>query len=380
MTYSRKPRSSGRHRAPSKSRAAMTTVATASFAALVAATFGGAGFAVAAPGDQAGVTSEVPGQVGVTAPAPQAPVETWTPVPEVYRQPAKPYVSPAYYGDPAPPIDYSTLHLPVQLDTFTAPVQAPAERLRFGRYETDLPNWISKDTGEKTNGQTAVVEAQTTDFWRSTGLETGEAERLAASQIGGGAVGVLAGASAAAAPAGAAGALIGGTIGGTSAVGLASALVTPLGVIPAGVVGTAAGAGIGAAALALPAAVVGGIAGGAGGALAASAYGAGDLGRPVEFDIPDIDQSAITDQTRSTLEQWSSDSPAGAAVVDAVRATVSSAPSVDRQLREAVAALPGGSGIVASVDQGVSGILAATTVPGLPISMIADAIGGGISE
>ncbi|UGQ55198.1 insoluble domain protein (plasmid) [Rhodococcus qingshengii] len=391
MKHFQKPRSGGRHRAPST-----TAVATVSFAAVVVATFGGAGFAVAAPGDQPGVTSEVPvpSQPGVTTPAPSAPeptpVQTWVPAPVEYQQPAQPLPNWDYNTNEytpqtnsndnyVAPVDYTSIHLPTQLETFTAPIQAPEDKIRFGRYLADRPNWISKETADKTNGQTAVIEAQVTDFWRSTLIiEDTEAARLAASQVGGAAAGALAGATAAAVPAATVGALIGGTIGGTSALTLFAPIVTPIGAVPAGVVGTATGAGIGAAVLGVPAAIGGAVVGGAGGALAASAYGAGDLGQPIDFEIPDIDQPAITEQTETTLDQWSANPPVGTAAADAVRNTAAAVPVADQQIRDAVTSLPGGEGAVAAFDQAVTDFQANTAVPGLPLGMIADAIGAGI--
>lgn len=390
----------GKHRAAQRS--AVAGVTLTALTALVVTTFGGAGVALADPvqpgvsteGVQPGVTTEGV-QPGVTAPpippAAPAPVQTWVPAPVEYQQPAQPmtnwnyntneYVPPTYSNNDnyVAPIDYTSIHLPTQLETFTAPIQAPEDKIRFGRYLADRPNWISKETADKTNGQTAVIEAQVTDFWRSTLLiEDTEAARLSASQVGGAAAGALAGATAAAIPAATVGALIGGTIGGTSALTLFAPIVTPIGAVPAGVVGTATGAGIGAAVLGVPAAIGGAVVGGAGGALAASAYGAGDLGQPIDFEIPDIDQPAITEQTETTLDQWSANPPVGTAAADTVRNTAAAAPVVDQQIRDAVTSLPGGEGAVAAFDQAVTDFQANTAVPGLPLGMIADAIGAGI--
>nr|WP_009475962.1 hypothetical protein [Rhodococcus sp. JVH1]EJI98651.1 insoluble domain protein [Rhodococcus sp. JVH1] len=352
-----------------------------------------------APSTQSGVTTPAPSTQGgvTTAPAPEPePVQTWVPVPVEYQQPAKPldnwdynsneYVVPTYdQGSYVEPIDYSQLHLPTQLEEFTAPIQAPEDKVRWGRYLGDRPNWMSKDTADRTNGQTAVIEAQVTDFWRSTGLKTEEAERLAAAQVAGGAAGAVGGALAAGVPVAAVGAvtggLVGGTIGGTSAVVLAAPVLTPLGVIPAGVVGTAAGAGIGAGIGALagvPAAAGGAIVGGAIGVAAATAYGAGEVGAPTEVEIPDIDQAAITAQTETTLDQWEANAPVGSAAADAVRDVVEAAPIVDQQARDAVSSLPGGEQAVAAFDEAVTDFQANTAVPGLPMGMITDAIGAGI--
>lgn len=378
-------------------RAAGTTAMTA---AVMVAGLGGIanaeptqGGVTTAPPTQGGVTTTAPptqGGVATTAPEP-APVQTWVPVPPQYtQQPTKPlnnwdydtgqYVAPTYDngGGYVAPIDYTTIHLPTQLDTFTAPIQAPEDKVRAGRYIADRPNWMTKDTADKTNGQTAVIEAQVTDFWRSTGLDTDEAERLAAAQVGGGAAGALAGAGSAVSIAAPIGCAIGGTIGGTSALALFSPVVTPVLTIPAGVVGTATGCGVGALALSVPAGIAGGLGGGVAGVVAASAYGAGDLGQPIEFEIPDVDQPAITEQTETTLDQWSASPPVGTAAADAVRNTAASAPVLDQQIRDAVTSVPGGENAVAAFDQAVTDFQANTAVPGLPLGMIADAIGAGI--
>ena len=393
MTNHRNRAGTGRHRAAQRS-----AVAGVTFTALTALVVGNAGGALAAPG-QPGVTAPAQ-QPGVTSPsqqpgvtteqtAPPAPVQTWVPAPVEYQQPAQPlpnwdydtnqYTPPANSNDNyVAPIDYTSIHLPTQLETFTAPIQAPEEKVRFGRYIADVPNWMTKETADKTNGQTAVIEAQVTDFWRSTGLETDEAERLAAAQVGGGAAGAFAGFTLAAATAAPLGAAIGGTIGGTSALALFSPIVTPIGAVPAGVVGTATGAGLGALVAGGVAGTGGAIVGAAGGALAASAYGAGDLGQPIDFEIPDVDQPAITAQTETVLDQWSANPPVGTAAADTVRNAVASAPVVDQQIRDAVTSLPGGEGAVAAFDQAVTDFQANTAVPGLPLGMIADAIGAGI--
>lgn len=394
----------GKHRKQARIvRAAGTTAVTA---AVIVTACGGIAHAepsqggvTTAPSTQSGVTTPAPSTQGgvTTAPAPEPePVQTWVPVPVEYQQPAKPldnwdynsneYVFPTYdQGSYVEPIDYSQLHLPTQLEEFTAPIQAPVDKVRWGRYLGDRPNWMSKDTADRTNGQTAVIEAQVTDFWRSTGLKTEEAERLAAAQVAGGAAGALGGALAAGVPVAAVGAvtggLVGGTIGGTSAVVLAAPVLTPLGVIPAGVVGTAAGTGIGAGIGALagvPAAAGGAIVGGAIGVAAATAYGAGEVGAPTEVEIPDIDQAAITAQTETTLDQWEASAPVGSAAADAVRDVVEAAPVVDQQTRDAVSSLPGGEQAVAAFDQAVTDFQANTAVPGLPMGMITDAIGAGI--
>ncbi|WP_072690358.1 insoluble domain protein [Rhodococcus marinonascens] len=377
-----------KHRKQSK--AARNAGTTAMTTAVIVAACGGVAFA---DPSQAGV-APAPSQPGV-APAPSQPgiapsksTKTWVPVPVEYQQEAKPlanwnydsnqYVAPTYEeGNYVAPVDYSRLHLPTQIEEFTAPIQAPEDKIRIGRYVAERPNWITEDTADRTNNQTAVVEAQVTDFWRSTGLEADEAERLAAAQLGGATAGALAGATAVGLPSAVGGALVGGTIGGTSAIPLISTV--PIVGVSVGMFGTLAGGAIGAAVAGIPAVVGGALAGGAAGVTTATAYGTGDLSDPIETEIPDIDQAAITAQTEATLEEWEAN-PVGAAAATAVRDMVASAPVVDQQVRDSVSSLPGGEGAVAAFDQAVTDFHENTAVPGLPMGMVTDAIGAGIIE
>ena len=376
--------------------AAGTTVVTA--AVIVAACGGVAnaapsqGGVTTAPTTQGGVTTSpsAPSTQGGVTTAPSAPVQTWVPVPVEYQGPTQQlnnwdyqtntYVAPTYQNSYVAPIDYSQLHLPTQLEEFTAPIAAPEDKIRFGKFLADRPNWISQETADKTNGQTAVIEAQVTDFWRSTGLETDEAQRLAASQIGFGTAGAISGGLAAAGPAALAGGTLGAWAGGTVGLAVGNFLVPipVVGAVPATIAGSFGGGAIGAALLGVPAFTMGVIGGGAAGVLAATAYGTGDLGEPIETEIPDIDQPAITEQTQGTLAQWDSAPPVGTAVSTVVRDVVASAPVVDQQIRSAVTSIPGGEQAVAAFDQAVTDFQAATAVPGLPLGMIADAIGAGI--
>src|SRR3546814_5447808 len=98
---------------------------------------------------------------------------------EYTAQPAKPlpnwdydtneYVAPTYSNNDnyVAPIDYTTIHLPTQLDTFTAPIQAPEDKIRLGRYIADREDWISKDTADRTNGQTAIRSEEHTSQLQS---------------------------------------------------------------------------------------------------------------------------------------------------------------------------------------------------------------------
>ncbi|NMD64275.1 UNVERIFIED_ORG: hypothetical protein FNL38_11184 [Nocardia globerula] len=378
-------------------KAAGTTAITA--AVIVAACGGVAnaaptqGGVTTAPSTQGGVTTapSAPSTQGGVTTAPSAPVETWVPVPVQYQGPTQQlnnwdyqtntYVAPAYQPNANynAPVDYSQIHLPTQLEEFTAPIQAPEKKIRVGKFLMDQPNWVSDDTAARTNGQTAVIEAQVTDFWRSTGLETDEAQRLAAAQLGFGVAGAISGGLAAAAPASLVGGTLGAWAGGTAGLAIGNFLV-PLpvvGAVPATIVGSVGGGAVGAAVLGAPAFVLGAVGGGASGVLAATAYGTGDLGEPIETTIPDIDEPAITAQTQATLDQWETN-PVGAAASGAVRDVVASAPVVDEQIRSAVTSVPGGTQALSAFDQGVADFQKATGVAGLPLGMIANAIGTGI--
>lgn len=372
-----------------------TTVVTAM--AIVAAC---SGVATAAP-SQSGV--ETPGQSGVETPPSQAgvstapaapPAEAWVPVPEAYQTPSKPIPNYNYdtnqYTAPTsptyvPPIDYSQLHLPTQVETPTPVLIAPRDTIRVGNYHIEQTNWISDDTTARTNATTGALEAQVTDFWISTGVPADAAQKLAAAQIAGVVGGALVGAVAAGVPAivvgGTVGGLVGGTIGGITGAGLGNVLVPGLGWVPAGVagtaIGTAAGIATGAAVLGAPAILGGAVVGGAAGLAAATAFGDGKEGEPIEIDVPDIDQAAITVQTQQVLTDWDT-TPIGAAAATTVRDAVEAAPVVDQQIRTAVSSVPGGEQLVATVDQAVTDFQKNTEIPGLPLGMITDAIGLGI--
>ncbi|CRK54617.1 conserved membrane protein of unknown function [Rhodococcus sp. RD6.2] len=381
----------GRHRRLHRSLGVTTFLGTVTVASIVAS-----GVAVAAPGqaglapdgDQPGLSDGQSAQAGLpetAAPAP-APAEAWVPVPEQYSQPTAPLPNwdyeanePTSYAPTyTPPIDYSQLHLPTQIDEPTPVYIAPRDTVMVGNLHFTQPNWMSDDTTARTNATTGAALAAVTDFWRSTGIPADQAQQLAAAQIAGAAGGAIIGAVAAGAPAATLGALIGGTIGGTSAMGFFSPVVTPVGAIPAGVVGTATGAGIGAAALGVPAAAVGAVGGGAAGLAAATIYGDGTNGTPTTVEVPDIDEPAITEQTQATLDSWEQSGPAGEAVTTFIRDTAAAAPVADQQIRESVSSVAGGDGALAAFDQMVSDFQTATGVPGLPLGMIAGAIGAGI--
>ncbi|MFD0449958.1 insoluble domain protein [Rhodococcus aetherivorans] len=250
--------------------------------------------------------------------------------------------------------------------------------IRAGRLLFEQPNWVSDPDADDVNRNTAAIEAMVTDGYRSVGIETTEAERLAAAQVAGGAVGAIGGAAAVGVPAAVTGGLIGGTIGGHLGMGAGSVLVPGIGWVPGGVAGTAAGAGIGAAVAGVPAAVVGAVGGGALGVAAGTVYGAGADASPIDIEVPDLDQESITDQVASTLTEWQAE-PATAPVAAAVTQFVTAdAPALDAQAREFVAAQPGGEQVIEQVD-GTLGSFFEDATPGLASRLISEAVGGGVA-
>jgi len=310
------------------------------------------------------------------------------PVPEQYSQPTKPLpnwdynanqyvapVTPTY----VPPVDYSQLRLPTdEVKTPTAVFIAPPKIVMAGNVHFTQPNWMTDETVARTNATTGAALAMVTDFWISHNIPADQAQQLAAAQLAGTAGGAIIAAVAAGGTAASIAGLIGGTIGGTSGVILAVDALTPWGIIPAGVVATAAGAAIAAAIVGIPVAVGAGILGGIGGFAVATAYGDGTNGVPQTIEVPNINQPAITAQAQETLTSWEQSGPVGTAAATFVRDTAANAPVVDKQIRDAVTSIPGGAGVIATFDQAVSDFQAATEVPGLPLGMIADAIGAGI--
>ncbi|WP_312026546.1 insoluble domain protein [Rhodococcus aetherivorans] len=278
------------------------------------------------------------------------------------------------------PVPLEQLHLPTPV-TPTAPIIAPRNKVRFGDTVFEQPNWVSDRDAERTNNTSAVIEAQVSTFWRSIGVETTRADRLAAAQVAGGATGAVAGATAAGVPAAVTGALVGGTIGGLGGAALGGMVPTPipgLPVVTTGVAGTAAGAALGAAAAGVPAAAVGAVAGAAAGVAAGTNFGAGDLGQPQEIEVPDIDHDAVATQTQGTLAQWETSGPVGQATATAVQNAVEAAPMVDQQVRDVVATQPGGTQVIDRVDSVLTDFLADVT-PGLAGNLLSTAVGDGIT-
>ncbi|MGG7104822.1 insoluble domain protein [Rhodococcus sp. 24CO] len=390
----RRAQQGGRHRRQT----AVRHGAVAVLAAAVVAT----GIAVAPPaiavpgqagitdgGGQAGISAGGGGQSGVTT-EPVPPVHTepiyWVAPPPQYQnityQPlqnwdydANTYTAPNNTDD-ATPINYSQLHLPSPVEII-APIIAPLDTLRFGTFHIAQPNWVSDADLERTNNTTAVVESMVATFWHSTGVPVDKASRESAAQFAGAAGGALTGGLALAAPFATGGALIGGTIGGNIGMGLGNVFVPGIGWVAGGLAGTGAGAGIGALALGVPAFLTGAVGGGIGGFVAATAYGAGELGEPVDIEIPDVDQPAVTAQTQQVLTEWENSGPVGQFAVNTVRDTVASAPAIDAQVRDFVAAQPGGEQIIEQVDSALTDFLTNAT-SGLASSLISDAVGAGI--
>ncbi|AHD24005.1 insoluble domain protein (plasmid) [Rhodococcus pyridinivorans SB3094] len=269
-----------------------------------------------------------------------------------------------------PPLDLSTLHAPTEVEQ--APIYiAPPEKIMIGDYHFTQPNWVTDADRERTNNTAGLIRSDVATFWTSVGVDADRADRVAAAQIGGVAAGATTGAMAGAVP----GALIGGTIGGIGGAALGGVVPLPIPVLPevtTGVAGTVAGAAIGAAVGAVPGAVVGGAAGLATG----TAFGAGDdEGQPIEVELPDVHQDALTDQATATIEQWQSSGPIGAAAADAVQNAMQTAPQIDSQAREWMTAQPGGDGVVAAVDTTLDTFFGGSA--GVAAEMISTAIGQG---
>ncbi|PBC35792.1 insoluble domain protein [Rhodococcus sp. ACPA4] len=388
------PRARHRHRSAAR-QSAVAVIACAAVAAGVALapsalaapgqagiTDGGGQAGIAQGGGQSGVTSDVP------APAPVVPAQPaptyWVEPPAQYQnityQPLQnfdyntnTYTPPADYD--ATPIDYSQLHLPGPVEII-APIIAPRDTLRFGTFHIAQPNWVSDADLERTNNTTSVVESMVATFWNSTGVPVDKASRESAAQIAGAASGALTGGLALAAPFATGGALIGGTIGGNIGMGLGNVFVPGIGWVAGGLAGTGAGVGIGALALGVPAFLTGAVGGGIGGFVAATAYGAGELGEPVDIEIPDVDQPAVTAQTQQVLTEWENSGPVGQFAANTVRDTVASASALDAQVRDFVGGQPGGEAVIEQVDAALTDFFQNAS-PGLASTLISQAIGGG---
>ena len=282
----------------------------------------------------------------------------------------------------SPAVDWSRLHAPTPVLEPTVPIQAPKDKMRMGRVVFDQPNWVSDIDAERTNNTTAVIEAQVTDAWRSVGLETTEAERIASAQVAGTALGAGTGAAAGCAAVGVPTSLVVSTVAGIG--GAMAGTMVPLPIpgaapvtsgVAATAVGAAGGLGVGCA---IGGALGAGL-GGAAGLAAGTAYGAGEDATPIEAQVPDVEADAVGEQVDATLEQWSQD-PVGQVVVDAVQTfTTETAPAIDTQVRDVVQAQPGGEQIVEQVDQTLETFFNDATA-GLAGNLISNAVGDGITQ
>ncbi|MGF7122699.1 hypothetical protein [Rhodococcus sp. BE178] len=379
----------GKHRKSRARTIARVALVPSAAAAVVVAASGAAsaapdqlpsqGGVTSAPQTQGGVTSGPSSQGGVTsAPAQPEPVY-WVEPPAQYQnieyQPLDNYdYDTNTYNAPdnyyVAPVQFEELHLPTYVEP-TAPIIAPRETLRLGTFHTPQPNWITDGDLARTNNTSAVIEAEVSTFWRSLGVETTRANRLAAAQLGMGAAGAIG--------TGVAGALVGGTIGGGIGAGMwgGTDLLIPGGqvvFVTNGVAGTAIGAAVGGVLGAVPGAVTGVIAG--------TTIGTGDLGEPQELPAEvrsyfnDVDQPAVTAQTQETLAQWET-TPIGGATASAVRDVVNAAPGIDRQARDFVSAQPGGTQVLERIDGAITTFVAESSI-GVAANMISGAVGGGI--
>ncbi|NDV09440.1 hypothetical protein GXW84_34125 [Rhodococcus sp. IEGM 248] len=283
------------------------------------------------------------------------------------------YVEPENYY--LAPVQLDQLHLPTPVEP-TAPFIAPRDSLRLGELHIKQPNWISDLDRDRTNNTMSVVQAGVSTGWRSIGVETSRADRIAAAQVGAGAAGAALGAVTAGGAAATAGALVGGTIGGLTGMTAGNVFLPGLGWVPAGIVGTAAGAGLGAA-VGIPVAAAGAVVGGAAAVAAVTPIAAGDKGEPREIEVPDIDSEAVTAQTETVLTDWENSGPVGQAAADAVQDTVEAAPAIDQQARDFVAAQPCDEQIIEQVDTTLNSFFTDAT-PGLAGNLLSGAIGGGI--
>ncbi|WP_260502567.1 insoluble domain protein [Rhodococcus aetherivorans] len=399
----------GRHRRRRTTSAVLSTATLAPAAAGLLIAF--APTAAAAPtgdsgGGQAGITSPPQsggGQAGITstppstsAPAPSTPdpqpaENFWVAPPAEYNRGTRAYnpqtgggVSMAQYngysgGDnsgysvPAP-------QAPVVVEGPTLPIEAPVNKMRFGRVIFDQPNWVSDVDADKTNRTTAVVEAMVTDYHRSTGMETEEAEKIASAQVAGTAVGAGAGFVTGCTAVGIPTALVASTAAGIAGAAAGTMVPIPIpGVAPitSGVAATAAGAAGGFAAGCAVGGTVGAVGGGLAGYGVGTAYGAGEDATPIETEVPDIEAEQVTEQVDTTLAQWSED-PIGAAAVDAVQSfATETAPAIDEQVRDFVQTQPGGEQVIEQVDQALDSFFTDAT-PGLASRLVSEAVGLGL--
>ncbi|RVW06582.1 hypothetical protein [Rhodococcus spongiicola] len=353
----------GKHHKANAGKIARVAIVPSAAAAVIVAASGTAqaapnqlpsqGGVTSAPETQGGVTSAPSTQGGVTSVPEQPEPLYWVEPPAQYQnieyQPLENYdYETNTYDAPddyqVAPIQIQELHLPTQVEP-TAPIIAPRDTLRLGTHHASQPNWVTDGDLARTNNTSAVIEAEVSNFWRSVGVETSRADRVAAGGLGGATAGAVA--------FGTGFALAGAAVGGAATLGN-----------PVGIAAGAAIAGIPAA-----------LAFGAVGASVGTAVGAGDLGEPKDLAIPDIDKPGIQEWTEETLAQWDA-IPGLNLAASAARGIVAIAPEVDRQARDLVASVPGGDQFLEDVDERLETFYTESSV-GLASQMISDAVGTG---
>ena len=402
ITDNRATRRHGRHRRQSATQAAtvlaVITAALASGLTLTPSavadpiqggvTGGNTQEGVTGADTQSGTTAPTPAHEPRPAYTPETPAEPvyWVAPPAEYQnieyQPlpnydyeTNAYVEPENYY--LAPVQLDQLHLPTPVEP-TKPFIAPRDTLRVGELHIKQPNWVSDMDRDRTNNTMAVVQAGVSTGWRSVGVEMSRADRIAAAQVGAGALGVVGGALAAGVPAAIIGGAAVGTVAGIVGATAGNAFIPGIGWAPVGVIATGAGAAAGAAAFGLPAAAVGAVVGGAAAVAAVTPIAAGDKGEPREVEVPDIDQEAVTAQTETVLTEWENAGPVGQGAAAAVQDTVETAPVIDQRARDFVAAQPGGEQIIEQVDNTLNSFFTDAT-PGLAGNLLSGAIGGGIT-
>lgn len=261
-----------------------------------------AGVGAAAP-SQPGITTPSPQQPGVVTPTPPAPQVYDGPVSAIPDPPSLPTrPKPQYRPQPQPqpqsqlqgPSTPEVVYEPEAPRTAPpAPIEAPQGKLRFGEFETDIPQGVSPEAAEKANAWAAYAEREIAAAYDRAGYLPEESDRIAATTIAGAILGGVGGAAAVGIPA----AIVGGVVGGAVGAGVGAVVGTsvlgpgPQGTGVGALIGLGVGAGVGAAGLGLPAALFGGIVGALGGGAIGNALGNGKADEgpaapPPLFELP----------------------------------------------------------------------------------------------
>ncbi|MCX5042194.1 hypothetical protein OG921_03180 [Aldersonia sp. NBC_00410] len=298
--------SKGRHRAQSRAEAVIDAVRTPARRAVVVGTIplaiavAASGVAIADPA-QPGTTTQSPQQPGTTTPAqpgtsttPSQPGATTTPKPQAAPRPdlegpgliPDPPVLPsreiptydsddysyndnAYYSEPAQdaPQEAGDDAAPApQPEVNLAPIAPPENKVRFGDFVTDKPDWVPPEAARSANRWAAYGESEIARSWNRAGVSPQRSDRLAATATAAGVTGAVVGAGVGAVVAfpvsiatGAGGAVIGALIGGAvpcaitpvnaiACIGLVATGGAAPAVAAVSAASSAAGAGIGAVA------------------------------------------------------------------------------------------------------------------------------------